>query len=108
MGALALASMVSKSSSMTLMGLRRQMPGLTDRAAFGFASMLQQNSSLEQLRFRRNRITDKGAVALASASAERLRRLCAEAPPGHEVHFELDLEQNRVSEDGGLALVQAA
>jgi len=107
-GAVALASMVAGSTSMTLFNIRRQVPGLTDKSAYGFAEMLKQNKSLQMLRFRRNRITDKGAIALADASAERLKRLCAEVAPYEEVFFELDLEQNRVDNAGGLAMLQAA
>jgi len=107
-GALALAKLLSSSTTMTLLNLRRQVPGLTDRAALGFAEMLTTNTSLQQLRLRRNRITDKGAAALAAAAGPRLRRLCAERMPWDEVRFELDLEENRIGEQGALECLRSA
>lgn len=108
-GALALAKMLQDPSScMTLLNLRRQTPGLTDRAATGMAEMLRCNSSLEQLRLRRNRITDKGAVVLAEATSARMQRLCKEIPPWEEVRMELDLEENKVGDLGAVALLRTA
>jgi len=98
-GALALATMLKQNSSMTMLNLRRQTPPLTDKAASGFAEALRQNSTLEQLRLRRNRIGDAGANVLASALRLRMARLAE--------RFELDLEENRVGVEGGLALLKS-
>lgn len=103
-GALALASALRRNTSMRLLNLRKQFPPLTDKAAKGFAEMLQTNSTLQQLRIRRNRIGDAGAIALAAAAAERLCR----ASPYEEVRLELDLEENRIGDAGALALLRAA
>jgi len=108
-GALALAKMLQDSNCcMTLLNLRRQTPGLTDRAAVGFAEMFRVNSTLQQLRLRRNRITNKGAVALAAAASDRLDRLCKEIPPWEQVRLELDLEENRIGDEGAIALLRVA
>jgi len=108
-GALALAKMLQDPSCcMTLLNLRRQTPGLTDRAATGMAEMLRRNNSLEQLRLRRNRITDKGAVVLAEAISGRMERLCKETPLWEEVRMELDLEENKVGDLGAVALLRTA
>merc|ERR1719460_3620808 len=87
---------------MSLLNLRRQTPPLTDRSAIAFASMLQQNSALEQLRLRQNRITDDGAEALAGEVAGHVQRL--QSFRGIGARFELDLEQNRIKESGAVAL----
>lgn len=107
-GALALAAMVRESNTIQLLNLRRQAPGLTDRAAFGFAEMLKANVSLEKLRLRRNRITDKGVAALAAVAGERLQRLCAHRPIWEAVYLELDFEENRVTDEGALSLLRMA
>merc|ERR1712039_1143808 len=98
----ALAGLVGKSTAMQMINLRRQVPGLTDRSAFAFAENLARNKSLSKLRLRRNRITDKGASALAQAVGPRLKTLCAEASPFEDIYFELDLEENRIGEPGVL------
>jgi len=107
-GALALAAALHHNKSMTLLNLRKQIPALTDKSAQGFAEMLQTNTTLQQLRLRRNRISDNGAILLASAAAQRLDRLCKETPLWDEVHLELDLEENRVGDAGALALLRTA
>eukprot|EP00931_Biecheleriopsis_adriatica_P048779 TRINITY_DN2818_c0_g1_i1.p1 TRINITY_DN2818_c0_g1~~TRINITY_DN2818_c0_g1_i1.p1 ORF type:complete len:457 (-),score=130.87 TRINITY_DN2818_c0_g1_i1:128-1498(-) len=108
-GALALGKMLEDPKScMTLLNLRRQTPGLTDRAAAGLAEMLQVNKNLQQLRLRRNRVTDKGATALAAAVTQRMERLCKEIPPWEQVRMELDLEENKVGDAGAVALLRAA
>merc|ERR1712039_232653 len=98
----ALAGLVGKSTAMQMLNLRRQVPGLTDRSAFAFAKNLALNKSLSKLRLRRNRISDKGVIALAQAVGPRLKALCAEAPPVEDVCFELDLEENGIGEPGVL------
>lgn len=105
-GALALASMLQRNDTMTLLNLRQQMPGLTDKAAVGFAEALKTNSSLERLRLRRNKIGSDGAASLAAAAQERIVRLCRSRSPQEDVRLELDLEQNRVKDMGGLALLR--
>jgi len=107
-GALELASALKHNRSMTLLNLRKQFPALTDKAARGFAEMFETNSTLQQLRLRRNRISDTGAAMLASAASHRLARLCREIPPYEEVHLELDLEENRVGDKGALELLRTA
>jgi len=107
-GALALAAALRHNKSMTLLNLRKQFPALTDKSAKGFAEMLQTNSTLQQLRLRRNRISDAGAVMLATAAAERLPRLCSEIPFCDDVRLELDLEENRIGDAGALALLRTA
>jgi len=107
-GALALASALRHNRSMRLLNLRKQIPALTDKSARGFAEMLETNSTLQQLRLRRNRISDAGAEMLATAAASRLARICKEIPLWEEVRFELDLEENRVGDAGALALLRAA
>lgn len=107
-GALALATMLQdKHCKMTLLNLRKQFPGLTDVAAKGFAEMFKTNSSLQQLRLRRNKIGDKGAVALASTMGARLIRLQREFP-WEDLRLELDLEDNQIKDEGALALLSAA
>jgi len=103
-GALALARMLKDNRSMTLINLRKQCPGLTDTAARGFAETLRSTSVLEQLRLRRNKCTDAGAVVLAEAMAARFGN-CA-VPPAERL--ELDLEDNRIKDVGALALLKAA
>lgn len=107
-GAVALARLLHGNTSMTLLNLRAQTPGLSDRAALAFAQALRTNCSLSQLRLRRNRITSKGAEALAAAAGERLRHLGTELPTSEPMRLELDLEGNRICERGALALLQAA
>jgi Ran GTPase-activating protein (RanGAP) involved in mRNA processing and transport len=107
-GALALAAALRHNSSMTLLNLRKQFPALTDKSAKGFAEMLQTNSTLQQLRLRRNKISDAGAEMLATAAAQRIPRLCREIPLWEEVRFELDLEENRIGDAGALALLCTA
>jgi len=107
-GALALAAGLRHNRSMTLLNLRKQFPALTDKAAEGFAEMFQTNTTLQQLRLRRNRISDKGAVMLATAASQRLARLCREVPFYEEVRLELDLEENRVGDAGALELLRTA
>lgn len=107
-GALALAAGLRHNKSMTLLNLRKQFPPLTDKAANGFAEMFETNNTLQQLRLRRNRISDAGAVMLALAASQRLPRMCSETPPWEEVHLELDLEENRVGDAGALALLRTA
>jgi len=104
-GAIALAEMLQTNTTMSLLNLRRQTPVLTDRSAFAFADMLKVNGSLEQLRFRTNRITDEGTLALAAAVPEHVRRL--QSFLGIGARFELDLEQNRVKETGARALLES-
>jgi len=104
-GAIALAEMLQTNTTMSLLNLRRQTPVLTDRSAFAFADMLKVNGSLEQLRFRTNRITDEGTLALAAALPEHVRRL--QSFLGIGARFELDLEQNRVKETGARALLES-
>merc|ERR1712078_588782 len=87
-GALELASALKHNRSMTLLNLRKQFPALTDKAAKGFAEMFETNKTLQQLRLRRNRISDAGAVALAAAASQRLPRLCSVIPPWEEVRLE--------------------
>lgn len=107
-GALALARMLQdKSCRMSLLNLRKQFPGLTDVAAIGFAEMLETNNSLQQLRLRRNKIGDRGAVALANVMGARLKRLQREFP-WEDLRLELDLEENQVKDDGALSLLRAA
>jgi Ran GTPase-activating protein (RanGAP) involved in mRNA processing and transport len=102
-GAIALAEMLERNSSMSLLNLRRQTPALTDRSAVAFARMLKYNSALEQLRLRTNRIGDDGAMALAGEVADHVRRL--QSFRGFGARFELDLEQNRIRESGATALL---
>lgn len=45
---------------------------------------------------------------LADAAAERIPRLCREVPLWEDVRLELDLEENRIGEDGALALLRTA
>lgn len=98
-GVAALADMLRRNTSLTLLNIRRQIPPLTDKSAAFLSDALLQNSTLEQLRLRKNRIGDAGASALASALRRRLAR------PGQRL--ELDLEENRISPSGGLALLRA-
>jgi hypothetical protein len=109
-GALALAGMCrDPECSMTLLNLRRQSPGLTDKAAVGLAEMLQGNATLERLRLRHNKITDTGAVSLAHATSKHVTRLCAQAAfTGEAAKFELDLEENKVRDKGAIALLRTA
>lgn len=107
-GALELAMALRHNRSMTLLNLRKQFPGLTDKSATGFAEMLATNSTLQQLRLRKNKITDEGASALATASTEHLARLCRDVPFCDEVYLELDLEENRIGDDGALELLRTA
>lgn len=107
-GALALAEALKHNRSMTLLNLRKQIPYLTDKCARGFAEMLETNTTLQQLRLRRNRISDAGAVMLASAAAQRIPRLCKEVPLWEEVRLELDLEENRIGDEGAMALLRTA
>jgi len=114
-GALALASALRHNTSMTLLNLRKQFPALTDKSAIGFAEMLETNSTLQQLRLRKNRISDEGAVALATAAAQRLQRMCQASDTlraldmeADEVRLELDLEDNRIGDAGALALLRTA
>merc|ERR1719482_2591150 len=95
---------------MRLLNLRKQtsLAGLTDKAAEGFAEMLQTNLTLQQLRLRRNRISDAGATMLATVAAQRIPDLCRKVPLWEEVRLELDLEENRVGDEGALALLRAA
>jgi len=104
-GALALSALLRRSRCMQLLNLRRQTPALTDRAALGLAEALRASPSLQQLRLRRNRISDAGATALALAASERLARAAA---VDREVRLELDLEENRVREEGAVALLRTA
>lgn len=104
-GAIALAEMLHGNTSMSLLNLRRQTPPLTDRTAFAFACMLKNNSALEQLRLRQNRICDGGAAALAAEVAGHVQRL--QSFRGVGAKFELDLEQNRIKESGALALLES-
>jgi len=103
-GAISLAKMLEGNSSMSLLNLRRQTPPLTDKAALAFAEMLKYNSALEQLRLRQNKITDVGATALAAEVASHVQRL--QEFRGFGAHFELDLEMNRIKEDGANALLE--
>eukprot|EP00933_Yihiella_yeosuensis_P050985 TRINITY_DN48802_c0_g1_i1.p1 TRINITY_DN48802_c0_g1~~TRINITY_DN48802_c0_g1_i1.p1 ORF type:complete len:523 (+),score=143.41 TRINITY_DN48802_c0_g1_i1:72-1571(+) len=108
-GARALAGMLADPNcAMTLLNLRRQTPGLTDRTATAMADMLRTNNNLQQLRLRRNKITDTGAVALAQCLSERLARLSKEIPPWEQVRFELDLEENKVGDAGAVACLRTA
>lgn len=107
-GALELAKGLRHNRSMTLLNLRKQFPALTDKAAEGFAEMFQTNTTLQQLRLRRNKISDNGAVMLANAASQRLARLCREIPFCDEVRLELDLEENRVGDAGALELLRTA
>merc|ERR1712190_4316 len=66
--------------------------------------MLRANSTLEQLRLRRNRITDVGAIALAEASRERFLRMRAWQPA---FRYELDLESNRIKAKGAASLLMS-
>lgn len=102
-GAIALAGMLRDNRSMIMLNLRRQNPGLTDRSAVAFADVLRSGSAIEQLRFRRNRITDAGATAFARAITDRFGGSRALPAP----RLELDLEENRVGEAGGLALLRS-
>lgn len=104
-GAIALAEMLHGNTSMSLLNLRRQTPPLTDSTAFAFASALKNNSALEQLRLRQNRICDGGAAALAAEVAGHVQRL--QSFRGVGAKFELDLEQNRIKESGALALLES-
>jgi Leucine-rich repeat (LRR) protein len=107
-GAAALASMLRDNQSLRLLNLRRQTPPLTDKAAFAFAESLRDNpSALQQLRLRRNRITDAGAVALAAAGGDRMTRLCKQLYPW-DLRLELDLEENRIGDKGAVALLAMA
>jgi hypothetical protein len=107
-GARALAGLLEDNHCMVLLNLRRQTPALTDSAALGFAGVLPRTSALEALRLRRNRVTDRGASALAAATKELMLRRCREHAPWGPVRFELDLEENRVGPLGGLALLRCA
>lgn len=107
-GALELASALRNNRSIRLLNLRKQFPSLTDKAAKGFAEMLETNTTLQQLRLRRNRISDEGAVALATVASQRLARMCQEVPFPDEVRLELDLEENRVGDTGALELLRTA
>merc|ERR1711904_216217 len=72
-GALAFAEMLKDPEcTMTMLNLRRQSPGLTNRCALGFADALRHNSKLERLRLRHNKIEDNGAVSLAHATGEHV------------------------------------
>lgn len=102
-GAVALAGMLKDNRSMIMLNLRRQYPGLTDRSAVAFADVLRSSSAVEQLRLRRNRITDAGATALARAVTDRFGGSRSFPAP----RLELDLEENRVGEAGGLALLRS-
>jgi len=107
-GALALGKMLEDPQcNMTLLNLRRQTPGISDRGALGLAEMLRSNKNLEYLRLRRNKVTNKGAVALAAAVEDRMQRLCKETL-FDQVKFELDLEENKVGDEGAVALLRAA
>jgi len=103
-GALALAGMLKNNISMTLINLRKQCPGLTDKTAYGFAETLRSTCVLEQVRLRRNKISDTGAAALAGAMASRFMDTLV--PPAQRL--ELDLEENRIKDAGALALLKAA
>jgi hypothetical protein len=109
-GAVALANMLGDPEcSMGMLNLRRQTPGLTDRAGLAFAEALRSNSTVERLRLRHNKISDKSAVALAHATGEHVAKLCAQAAfTGEPVRFELDLEENKVREKGAVALLRTA
>lgn len=101
-GAVALAGMLKDNRSMIMLNLRRQYPGLGDRSAVAFADVLRSSSAVEQIRLRRNRITDVGAISLAKAVADRFGGSRSLPAP----RLELDLEENRVGEAGGLALLR--
>mmetsp|Transcript_9579 Transcript_9579/g.13413 ORF Transcript_9579/g.13413 Transcript_9579/m.13413 type:complete len:135 (+) Transcript_9579:257-661(+) len=81
---------------------------MTDRTAQEFAEALKTNSSLQQLRLRRNRVSDEGAVALAKSIEELVARKYRESPLTEDVRFELDLEENKVKTQGALALLRTA
>eukprot|EP00927_Polykrikos_kofoidii_P062211 TRINITY_DN57029_c0_g1_i1.p1 TRINITY_DN57029_c0_g1~~TRINITY_DN57029_c0_g1_i1.p1 ORF type:complete len:544 (-),score=96.76 TRINITY_DN57029_c0_g1_i1:280-1911(-) len=102
-GASAFANMLKDNRCMTLINLRRQCPGLTDKTAFAFAETLRSRSVLEQVRLRRNKISGTGAVALSEAIAARFGDCLV--PPARRL--ELDLEGNRVNDAGALALMKA-
>eukprot|EP00929_Paragymnodinium_shiwhaense_P067513 TRINITY_DN33973_c0_g2_i1.p1 TRINITY_DN33973_c0_g2~~TRINITY_DN33973_c0_g2_i1.p1 ORF type:complete len:530 (+),score=97.46 TRINITY_DN33973_c0_g2_i1:79-1668(+) len=105
-GAEALCHMLRDNKSMTLLNLRRQVPPLTDRTAVAFGELLTMNSTLEQLRLRKNKIADKGGAALASGLTARGRQAStgfSESPS----RLELDLEDNRLSAKSAVELIKA-
>merc|ERR1719343_487286 len=105
-GAIALAEALrGDTCAMTLLNLRRQVPGLSDKTALAFAETLRTNSTLEQLRLRKNHIGDAGATALGSAVAEHFRLKTRKS--GADFRFELDLEDNQIRAKGGLALLRS-
>merc|ERR1711924_240896 len=107
----ALATVLKRNRTLRLLNLRHQAPGLTDKTAAAMAQALDENDSLQKLRLLRNRITDEGAVLLGQALERRFERLqrtsvgvagSKSKPP----YFELDLEENRIGLQGGLALLR--
>lgn len=104
-GALELAGALKRNKVIRVLNLRRQHPGLTDKSAHAFADALDANDSLVRLLLRRNHIGNQGCTALADAVARRFARLeqqLVEDTP----RFELDLEENKIGVQGGLALVR--
>jgi hypothetical protein len=105
-GAIALAEALrGDTCAMKLLNLRRQVPCLSDKTAVAFAETLRTNSTLEQLRLRKNHIGDAGAAALGSAAAEHFRLMLRNE--GANFRFELDLEDNQIRAKGGLALLRS-
>lgn len=106
-GAAALAKCLHGNEAMIELNLRRQLPGLSDRTASHMANMLCHNGKLQRLRLRRNRITDEGAAALATAVSKHLR-LLGESNADAPFHFELGVAENRIEASGALALLNSA
>lgn len=108
-GAKGLAEVLKCNRTLRLLNLRRQTPGLTDKTAKAMAEALDGNDTLRKLRLRRNKITDEGAVVLAMALERRFVRLggrLATADDQGPNSFELDLEENKIGVQGGLALLR--
>lgn len=94
-GATALARMVANSSTLKVLNLRNQCPRLPAPVAYPFADALRVNSTLTRLKLRRNKVDCAGAKALADALRTGAARTSL---------LELDLQQNSVKADGGVAL----
>lgn len=112
-GVSALAFMLSKTRVLRLLNLRRQTPALTDVSAIALADALRTNRGLTSLRLRRNRIMNAGAEALAAAALARLTRQCEEqgfyyGEDDEEASLELDLEENKIGDQGAAALLDMA
>jgi Ran GTPase-activating protein (RanGAP) involved in mRNA processing and transport len=90
-----LAAALTANVNLTLLSIRCQIPPLTSVAAVHFASALEFNNTLLKLQLRRNKIGDEGANKLAEVLTTDNATL-----------QQLDLQSNRISVVGGLALLR--